>query len=167
VAGGSAGLSVLSGYGPSSIRGHERWAYGLSDVRPPPGFRRSPHEDTAHPHFRGGIAPPVLPGLVTHWASRPMIENIPPMGSRAQPITPAEAADEDQMADPPSENCCARIPARRHHRRTRRGAGAADRDRRGVARHQFLARRSRAGVRSNFGQGAPFMRCCGLAAEGN
>ena len=30
---------------------------------------------------------------------------------------------------------------------TRRGAGTADRDRRGVGGHQFLARRPRAGVR--------------------
>ena len=40
------------------------------------------------------------------------------------------------------------------HCRARRGAGPADRDRRGVAGHQFLARRSRAGVRRDAGKGA-------------
>ena len=43
--------------------------------------------------------------------------------------------------------------ARLHHRDAR-GVGAADRDRRGVAGHQFLARRSRAGVRRDAGEGA-------------
>ena len=42
---------------------------------------------------------------------------------------------------------------------TARGAGAADRDRRGVAGHQRLARRSRAGVRRDAGKGAAAMRC--------
>ena len=41
--------------------------------------------------------------------------------------------------------------------RDARGLGAADRDRRGVAGHQFLARRPRAGVRCDAGKGA-----CGL-----
>ena len=43
------------------------------------------------------------------------------------------------------------------HHRDARGAGAADRDRRGAGGHQFLARRSRAGVRRDAGKGA-----CGL-----
>ena len=47
--------------------------------------------------------------------------------------------------------------ARLHHRDAR-GAGAADRDRRGVAGHQFLARRSQPGVRCDAGKGA-----CGCA----
>ena len=38
--------------------------------------------------------------------------------------------------------------------RDARGAGAADRDRRGVAGHQLLARRPRAGVRRDAGEGA-------------
>ena len=38
--------------------------------------------------------------------------------------------------------------------RDARGVGAADRDRRGVAGHQFLARRPRAGVRRDAGKGA-------------
>jgi GAF domain-containing protein len=38
--------------------------------------------------------------------------------------------------------------------RDARGAGAADRDRRGVAGHQFLTRRSRAGIRRDFGESA-------------
>ena len=45
------------------------------------------------------------------------------------------------------------------HHRDARGAGAADRDRRGVAGHQFLARRSRAGVRCDAGKGACALRC--------
>ncbi len=42
----------------------------------------------------------------------------------------------------------------RLHDRDARGAGAADRDRRGVAGHQLLARRSRAGVRRDAREGA-------------
>ena len=45
--------------------------------------------------------------------------------------------------------------------RNARGVGAADRDRRGVAGHQFLARRSRAGVRRDTGESA--LRLCGVA----
>ena len=41
---------------------------------------------------------------------------------------------------------------------TARGAGAADRDRRGVAGHQLLARRSRAGVRCDAGKGDAAVR---------
>ena len=41
---------------------------------------------------------------------------------------------------------------------TARGAGAADRDRRGVAGHQRLARRSRAGVRCDAGKGDAAVR---------
>ena len=42
--------------------------------------------------------------------------------------------------------------------RDARGARAADRDRRGIAGHQFLARRPRAGVRRDSGEGAPTVR---------
>ena len=42
--------------------------------------------------------------------------------------------------------------------RDARGAGAADRDRRGVAGHQFLARRPRAGVRCDAGKGDAALR---------
>ena len=42
--------------------------------------------------------------------------------------------------------------------RDARGIGAADRDRRGIAGHQFLARRPRPGVRRNAGEGAQPMR---------
>ena len=42
--------------------------------------------------------------------------------------------------------------------RDARGAGAADRDRRGVAGHQLLARRSRAGVRRDAGKGDASVR---------
>ena len=42
--------------------------------------------------------------------------------------------------------------------RDARGAGAADRDRRGVAGHQFLARRPRAGVRRDAGKGDAAVR---------
>ena len=42
--------------------------------------------------------------------------------------------------------------------RDARGVGAADRDRRGVAGHQFLARRPRAGVRRDAGKGARALR---------
>ena len=42
----------------------------------------------------------------------------------------------------------------RGYHRDARGAGAADRDRRGLAGHQFLARRPRAGVRCDVGKGA-------------
>ena len=42
--------------------------------------------------------------------------------------------------------------------RARRGAGAADRDRRGAAGHQFLARRPRAGVRRDAGKGDAAVR---------
>ena len=41
---------------------------------------------------------------------------------------------------------------------TARGAGAADRDRRGAAGHQRLARRSGAGVRRDAGEGAHAVR---------
>jgi GAF domain-containing protein len=41
---------------------------------------------------------------------------------------------------------------------TPRGVGAADRDRRGVAGHQFFARRPRAGVRCDIGEGAHPLR---------
>ena len=41
---------------------------------------------------------------------------------------------------------------------TREALGAADRDRRGVAGHQRLARRSRAGVRCDAGKGARAVR---------
>ena len=44
------------------------------------------------------------------------------------------------------------------HHRDARGAGAADRDRRGAAGHQFLARRSRAGVRRDAGKGDAAVR---------
>ena len=44
--------------------------------------------------------------------------------------------------------------------RDARGLGAADRDRRGLAGHQFLARRPCAGVRRDSGEGAPL---CGAA----
>ena len=43
-------------------------------------------------------------------------------------------------------------------RRDARGLGAADRDRRGVAGHQFLARRPRAGVRCDAGKGDAAVR---------
>ena len=42
--------------------------------------------------------------------------------------------------------------------RDARGVGAADRDRRGIAGHQFLARRPRAGVRRDPGKGARAVR---------
>ena len=42
--------------------------------------------------------------------------------------------------------------------RDARGVGAADRDRRGIAGHQFVARRSRAGVRRDAGKGAGPLR---------
>ncbi len=44
------------------------------------------------------------------------------------------------------------------HHRDARGLGAADRDRRGVAGHQLLARRPRAGVRRDAGKGAQPLR---------
>ena len=44
------------------------------------------------------------------------------------------------------------------HHRDARGLGAADRDRRGIAGHQFLARRPRAGVRRDAGKGAHPLR---------
>ena len=44
------------------------------------------------------------------------------------------------------------------HHRDARGPGAADRDRRGVAGHQFLARRPRAGVRRDAGEGDAALR---------
>ena len=43
--------------------------------------------------------------------------------------------------------------------RDARSAGTADCDRRGIASHQFLARRPRAGVRRNTGKGPRPMRC--------
>ena len=49
------------------------------------------------------------------------------------------------------------------HHRDARGAGAADRDRRGVAGHQLLARRPRAGIRCDAGEGA---RVCASADFG-
>ncbi len=42
--------------------------------------------------------------------------------------------------------------------RGQRGAGAADRDRRGIAGYQYVARRSRAGVRGDARQGDPALR---------
>ena len=68
---------------------------------------------------------------------------------------------------PTSRSRCCRISRRRRSSRWRtrgsdrdaRGAGAADRDRRGVAGHQFLARRPRAGVRRDARKGA-----CGCAS---
>ena len=47
------------------------------------------------------------------------------------------------------------------HHRDARGSGAADRDRRGIAGHQQLARRSRAGLRRDIGASAPSLwrRC--------
>ena len=44
------------------------------------------------------------------------------------------------------------------HHRDARGAGTADRDRRGAAGHQFLARRPRAGVRCDAGKGDAAVR---------
>ena len=50
---------------------------------------------------------------------------------------------------------------------TREALGAADRDRRGAAGHQFLARQPRAGIRRDAGKGdeavrAPHLAACGL-----
>ena len=63
---------------------------------------------------------------------------------------------------PTNRSRCCRISRRRRSSRWRmrgshrdaRGAGAADRDRRGAAGHQFLARRPRAGVRCDAREGA-------------
>ena len=66
------------------------------------------------------------------------------------------SATPDSALDDPQQ-IIADLPARElaeQQRRARRGAGAASRDRRGLAGHQFLARRPRAGVRRDPRKGA-------------
>ena len=71
------------------------------------------------------------------------------------------ATPDSTLADPQTAHSRSATAACRVQSRARRSAGAADRDRRGVAGHQCLARRPRAGVRCDIGEGT--RACAGRA----